>query len=304
MPAISSNDVNVITINGKRLNAQGVARLKESVSSEDAATKLKGAGFDEMIFSTTGPDGKPERLVAWGDTLDFSFRNKRSIPNVTVDGNPASMIAFSNEPVTLWRGTLRGVVDGIKNAFDAIEGMAKNSIAGVAVASGAAMLGSTVWVVASRGAALDLIKTAVLTFGPGLASAVGALSFGAIGLVIIAGAVKGGMTALNGQPKMEAIAGVIDDRPPALPGAAAATPATPATPAEPLKLEAPTPSAPAAKVTPPANKLKSVSPAAATPTTAPATPVAAAASLKVARHAAGTPIRVARSEKAPNSTAV
>jgi hypothetical protein len=288
MPSISGNDANVITINGKRLNAQGVARIKDAVTTEDAATKLKGAGFDEMIITTMGADGKPERLVAWGDTLDFSFRSKRSIPDVTVNGKAASMIAFSNEPVTLLRGALHGVVTGITNAFDAIEGMAKNSIAGVAVASGAAMVGSTVWVVASRGAALDLIKSAVFTFGPGLAGAAGALSLGAIGLVILAGAVKGAMAALNGQPKMEAIAAVIDDRPPGV-----ATP-TATTSAEPLKSVAPTVAAPAAKVAAPAQSLKAITPAASAPaatgsTPTPVTPTPA----KIARHNAGAPTRVA-----------
>ena len=96
------------------------------------------------------------------------------------------------------------------------------------------MVGSTMWVIASKGAALDLITQAVLRFGPALASTAGLLSGSAIGLVIVCGAIKGGFAALNNQPKTEAIAAVIDDRPvgkirvvaPAAP--AAVTPTAPA----------------------------------------------------------------------------
>ena len=123
------------------------------------------------------------------------------------------LLHFDDEQNTFVEGAVQGVVTGIRNAFDAIETLGKNSIQGVAVAGAASLVGGTIWVLASKGAALEIIKSAVLTLGPGIATTAGMLSLSAVGLVILAGAVKGAFGALQNQPKMETITGLINDQP-------------------------------------------------------------------------------------------
>ncbi|MDB5099408.1 MAG: hypothetical protein JWM80_3829, partial [Cyanobacteria bacterium RYN_339] len=48
---------------------------------------------------------------------------------------------------------------------------------------------------------------------PGIATTAGMISLSAIGLVVIAGAVKGAFGAIQNQPKMETITGLISDQP-------------------------------------------------------------------------------------------
>ena len=96
MPVIKGNDV--LTINGVRIAKQGVAHLKPGVTSEQAAEKTKANGMDEMIIAFMGPDGKPEKLIVYGDNLDFSWRNSPNEPDVRLNGEPGMLVHFEDEP--------------------------------------------------------------------------------------------------------------------------------------------------------------------------------------------------------------
>ncbi|MDB5099812.1 MAG: hypothetical protein JWM80_4233, partial [Cyanobacteria bacterium RYN_339] len=148
MPVIRGNDV--ITINGRRMNVQGMAHLRDNVTPEDAATKTKGNGMDEMIIGFRNKDGKAERVLVWGDHLDFKFRDRESQPEVRINGERGVMVHFDDEQNSFVEGAVNGVMTGIRNAFDAVETLAKNSIQGVALAGAASLVGGTIWVVASK----------------------------------------------------------------------------------------------------------------------------------------------------------
>jgi hypothetical protein len=211
MTVIRGNDV--ITINGRRINVQGAAHLRDDVSPADAAAKTKGNGMDEMIIGLKGKDGKSERVLIWGDHLDFRFREREAQPEIKINGQRGVLIHYDDEQNTFVEGAVNGVVTGIRNAFDAVETLAKNSIQGVALAGAASLVGGTIWVAATKGAALEIIKTAIMTLGPGIATTAGMLSLSAVGLVVLAGAVKGAFGALQNPPKMETITGLINDQP-------------------------------------------------------------------------------------------
>src|SRR3989338_3232193 len=107
MPVIRGNDV--LTINGVRIAKQGAAHLKEGVSPADAAEKTKSNGMDEMILAFEGPDGKPERLIIWGDQLDFTFRNQRVEPEIRLNGEVGMLVHFEDEKNGFMERTVRGI---------------------------------------------------------------------------------------------------------------------------------------------------------------------------------------------------
>ena len=158
MPPIGQN---VITINGKAIKAQGIARIRDGVTTDDAAAKARTAGEDEMIVSYNDADGNKQRLLVWGDHMNFSFRHKESEPDVQVNGTKAMIVSFDDEPNTIWEGAMAGMIQGVKDSCDAISTMAKASIQGVAVTSGAALLGGSIWAAASGGTATQFIMGAV-----------------------------------------------------------------------------------------------------------------------------------------------
>jgi hypothetical protein len=218
MPAIGVNDQ--LLINGKRVTFQGIARIKEAsngnattIQTDVAAKATKLNGLDEMIFAFRGADGKVERIIIWGDQLDFTFRERQAPPEITLNGERGTLIHFDDEQSSFVEGAVFGILGGFKSAFDAIEAIAKRSIVGAALAGAAAAVGGTIWVVASGGTALPQIISAVGFLGPQVAAGVGVISLAALGLILLCGLVKGAATALGTPPKFETIAAIISDQP-------------------------------------------------------------------------------------------
>ncbi len=210
MPVIRGNDV--LTINGVRIAKQGAAHLKEDTTPAAAAEKTKANGMDEMILAFEGPDGKPERLIIWGDQLDFRFRKQNVEPDIRLNGEQGMMVHFEDEPNGIGERMVRGIGTGFKEAMESLANMAKKSVEGVAYAGAASFLGGTIWVVASKGAALEVMKSAAVVLGPKIAIGVGATALVGAGIILITAIVKAAAGGGN-ETKMETIAGVIDDNP-------------------------------------------------------------------------------------------
>jgi hypothetical protein len=234
MPVIRGNDV--FTINGARIAKQGAAHLKEGMSPAEAAAKTKKNGMDEMIVAFEGPDGKPERLIIYGDNLDFSFRKSRTEPDVRLNGEPGMLVHFEDEPNGFLERMQRGLTDGFKDAMDSLAALAHKSVEGVAYAGAASFLGGTIWVAATKGAALGILKDAAIVLGPKIAMGIGATAAIGAGVLIVSAVVKAIASGGN-ETKMETIAEVVDDNPkkgiaskpaPALPTPTMAAPEAPA----------------------------------------------------------------------------
>lgn len=210
MPVIRGNDV--LTINGVRIAKQGAAHLKEGMAPAEAAEKTKANGMDEMILTFEGADGKPERLIVWGDQLDFRFRNQRVEPDVRLNGEQGMIVHFEDEPNGMGERMVRGIGNGFREAMESLQNMAKKSVEGVAYAGAASFLGGTIWVVASKGAALSILKDAAIVLGPKIAMGVGATALIGAGIILVTAIIKAAAGEGNGT-KMETIAAVIDDNP-------------------------------------------------------------------------------------------
>lgn len=244
MPVLRGNDV--LTINGTHVPKQGGAHLKPGLSAHEAAEKTKNNGMDEMILAFEGEDGKPERVIVWADQLDFSFRAQRKEPEITLNGQKGMLVHFEDEKNGFGERTVRGISQGFKDAMDALSALANKSVQGVAYAGAASFLGGTIWVVASKGVALEVMKQAAIVLGPKIAMGVGATAAIGAGILIVASIVKA-MAGPGNETKMETIAAVIDDNP--TKGIASKPPQAPAAPKPTVGMTAPAANAPASNTT-------------------------------------------------------
>jgi hypothetical protein len=239
MPVLGPN--NTLTINGKPILYQGIARLRPDLGV-DPATKVdiaikttKGNGIDEMVFGFTGPDGKAERIIIWGDQLDFRWRERQAPPEVILNGQRGVMLHNDDEQGTATEAGVFGLIGGIKLAFESIETVAKKAVTGGAMLVGAtAALGGIVWVAATQGAAMGPIARAIAAVAPYAGGGLAAISLAAIGLLLLSGLVKAMANTLGTPPKYETIAAVIidrpDEQPPPAPAPAPPIPPAPAPP--------------------------------------------------------------------------
>lgn len=211
MPATIGNGNDVVTINGVRVQFQGIAHVKKDMATEAAAQKTKNNGLDEYIIAFRNEHGQTERMIVWGDRLDFSFHKKRHAPSVEVNGQRGQIVHFENEAATFAEGAVRGASDGFRDAFETLSQTGKKVVAGLAVAGGTVVVGGTIFLVATKGAGAAAVGAAMATVGP--PAAVGTAVVGGTALMVIgaSGALKGGFSANNNRPQMETIAAVVED---------------------------------------------------------------------------------------------
>lgn len=230
MPVIRGNDV--VTINGARIAKQGMAHLKPGMTVEQAAEKTKGNGMDEMIVGFMGADGKAEKMIVYGDNLDFSFRKSKNEPDIRINGEPGILLSFDDEQVGFGERFVMGLTTGFREAAESLQLLAKKTIDNTPLIAGAAGLGSVVLFTFARQAAVEAIKSAIIYLPKLPMIAGGALAVGA-GVIIVTALIK----ALTGgqATNSSTIAGVIDENPEkGIAGAANVKPQAPAQPATPL----------------------------------------------------------------------
>ncbi|MEB3186668.1 MAG: hypothetical protein VKP72_04430 [bacterium] len=209
---LRGNGQDTVRINGRAVSYQGAGHLRQDVSTEAALQKVKNNGLDEIFLNVRLENGKTERVVLYGDTLDLTFMRVSKTPQVTVNGKVATLVGFDHEPTTLAEGALQGAKQGLADAFDTLSRLAQSFLTslvggGLAVIGGGALLSllaTTTGAGATLGAALGAIAAPVTTASLGLA----ALAFV---LIAVNGAVKGAMAAVQSQPKMDTIAGILEE---------------------------------------------------------------------------------------------
>jgi hypothetical protein len=209
MTVIRGNEV--LTINGVRVAKQGIAGLRRDITSDQAALVTKNNGMDELILGVKDDNGKTQRVIVYGRDLDMSFRHQREVPDIRINGRKAQIIHYDDEMVGTGQRGLRGFSIGVRDAMDSISVAARRAIEGAGFAGAGAFLGGTIWVVASKGAALEIIKNAAIVLAPKIAVGIGATALFGMGVMVVSGLLK----ALAGgpsDPRMETIAAVIDDQ--------------------------------------------------------------------------------------------
>ncbi len=190
-----------ITINGKNLDVQGIKELKPGMSVQEASTKTKKNGIDEIYFNV---DGK--NFLAYGDSLKIGDLSDNKIASVTYNGRAGSVVAYENEINSLQEGMTTGALSGIKKTKDALFGAVSNTITSVgptasyALAGGAiGLTGLALW----RGTTLASVVGSVGVAGSSpLGNILGDVlkngSIGALKVITVAGAIGFGVTALAG----------------------------------------------------------------------------------------------------------
>lgn len=242
MPVITGNGSDIIRINGRAVQYQGIAHLKTNMPTQMAAQQLKNDGLEEYFINVRDDKGRTHRILVYGDRLDFSFERSNTVPQVTVNGRPATLVCYDDEPTTFWQGAIAGFSKGWTEALDAISNSSKALITNIAVAGAAAIAGGTA--LTMFGSTLGLGDTLTATAG-GITSSVLWLGAGAALAVAIAIMLKGGFEAMGNKPNMAAIAAVTeeaDDLSPSKPRSQDGTPTVGPRPVPPV---------PAPPVTPP-----------------------------------------------------
>ncbi|GEM_PF-4840610 len=202
-----------VSINGRSLAYQGLARLKSGTDAPAAAEKTKENGFDEMLVSVVTPSGESERLLIYANRLDFSFKKRNVVPDLRINGQPAVLLHYEDEANGFWERALRGVGLGFKDAFEAVATMARRSVEGIVITGTVAMAGGTA-LIAMRGG-----SEAVSLILPIIRSVASNLLFIGSGVVVVGSmliALSGIVRAIASGPaqsKMGTIASVIDDDP-------------------------------------------------------------------------------------------
>lgn len=211
----------VLTIDGRRITYQGIARMRANMNVEDAAKATAGNGQDEMIVTVRGADGRAQRVVVWGDQLDFAYRKNAQRPVVMLDGRAAMIVHAEDEQVGLTERIGGGLTSGLRNGLDALADLARKALAEAPTQAGMAAAGMIGLTLFAKEAAVQAVKNGVIVLGPALVKILGAGALGAAALIALAATFK----AMVGReaPKLGTIAGIIDDEAP-LPGPATGLP--------------------------------------------------------------------------------
>jgi hypothetical protein len=208
MTVIRGNEV--LTINGVRVAKQGVAPLRRDITSDQAALVTKNNGMDELILGVKDDNGKTQRVIVYGRDLDMSFRHQREVPDIRINGRRATLIHYDDEMTGTSQRGVRGFTNGVRDAMDTITVVARRAVEGAGFAGAGAFIGGTIWVVASKGAALEIIKNAAIVLAPKIAVGIGATALFGMGVMVVSGLLKS-LVGGPADPRMETIAAVIDD---------------------------------------------------------------------------------------------
>lgn len=207
MPVIIGNGRDVVRINGRIENYQGIGHIRRDVSTDVAVAKIKNDGLDEYFINVRDDQGKTQRVVVYGDQLDFSWRKAGKMPTVTINGREATLVAFDKEQTSFGRGAIEGIKSSLGDAFQSLSDLAKTTLGKVVEGGAATIVGGTALLAFAKplgllgtglGATLGTIATPI---------AWGALVVGGLALlaIIVSGAFKGASAAMVNHPKLEAI---------------------------------------------------------------------------------------------------
>ncbi|MFN8575974.1 MAG: hypothetical protein U0354_03885 [Candidatus Sericytochromatia bacterium] len=189
----------IITLNGRELAVQGIKELKPGMSVQEASTKTKKNGIDEIYFNV---DGK--NFLAYGDSLKIGELSENRIAKVTYNGRAGNVVAYENEINSLQEGMKTGALSGIKKTKDAIFGAVSNIVTTIGPTSALVAAGGTIGL---TGLALWRGGTSIsAVVGTAGASPLGNMlgdilkngSIGALKVITVAGVVGFGVTALTG----------------------------------------------------------------------------------------------------------
>jgi hypothetical protein len=246
MGRIAGDGSDIVMMNGRQVRYQGIGHIKKDVTTAAAVEKTANDGYKKYFLESA--DHK-DRLVIYGDQMDFSFLSKQMVPTVVVNGQSYTMVAHDNQDSSWFEGFINGAKGGIAQAGAATVDAAKQVISQIGVAGTLAVAGGAAFVL-WKGVEAKAITGAIGALAIPALKIIGAVV--AIGIVVagIAGGIKGAAEVGAKKHDTKAIASIIDpaqDGNNPEPGSAAAHPPASTAPAAPAE---PPPAAPAVPVPP------------------------------------------------------
>ncbi len=206
MGRIAGDGSDIVMINGRQIRYQGIGNIKKDVSTAAAVEKTAADGYKKYFLES--PDHK-NRVVVYGDRLDFSFLAKQTVPIVMVNGQPYKLVAQDEQDSSWFEGFMTGAKQGIGQAGAATVEAAKQVISQIGVAGTLAVAGGTTFALIKGIEARVITGTAAALAIPAL-KIVGAIV--ALGIVVagVAGGIKGAAEAGARKHDTKAIAGIVD----------------------------------------------------------------------------------------------
>lgn len=208
MPVISGNGNDVIRINGRNVNYQGIAHVRKDMPLHTAVTTTKENGLDEYYINVKDDQGKTQRIIVYGDRLDFAFRGQAKEPTIEINGRRAKLVAFENERTTFVEGVVEGAKASLGDAFATLTQLAKTTLGNI-VGAGALTLagGATLLALAKPlGLVTKGFGAVLATMAQPITMGALAVAAGSVLMIALAGAIRGGSAALTNHARMETIA--------------------------------------------------------------------------------------------------
>jgi hypothetical protein len=128
-----------LTINGKAIPAQHILELRGPV--DQARTAMRGNGFDEILVHDE--KANKDYLVASSNLPLGPLRGNKQV-NLTINGNPASLVDYDNEQTSLIEGAGTGIRNGWKDLADTTIGAVRTAVGTLGAGGTIAMVGSAV----------------------------------------------------------------------------------------------------------------------------------------------------------------
>jgi len=253
MGRIAGDGSDIVMMNGRQVRYQGIGRIKKDVTTASAVEKTATDGYKKYFLESAD---RKDRLVIYGDQMDFSFLSKQMVPTVIVNGLSYTMVAHDNQDSSWMEGFINGAKGGIAQAGAATVDAAKQVISQIGVAGTLAVAGGAAFVL-WKGVEATAITGAIGALAIPALKIIGAIV--AIGIVVagIAGGIKGAAEVGAKKHDTKAIASIIDTAQSGdntEPGSAAPQPPASTAPAIPAEPPAATPGDPVPPSGTPAEK--------------------------------------------------
>lgn len=140
MGRIAGDGSDLVMINGRQVRYQGIGHIRKDVSTAQAVERTSNDGYKKYFLESAD---RKERLVIYGDRLDFSFKSKQTVPVVIVNGKSYNLAAHDNQDSNWIEGFINGAKGGIAQAGGATVEASKQVISQIGVAGTMAVVGGT-----------------------------------------------------------------------------------------------------------------------------------------------------------------
>lgn len=206
MGRIAGDGSDILMVNGRQIAYQGIGRIRRDINVSQAVAATATDGYKKYFLESMD---RKERIVVYGDRLDFSFEKRDRVPQVIVNGETYLMAAFDNQPTSLAEGFMAGAKAGLSGAAGATVDASKTIIGQVGVGTAVTLTAGTGYAL-YKGVSTAAVGQSVTRMGAPALKIIGTVV--AIGAVVagVAGGIKGASDAANRRHDLKQIASILE----------------------------------------------------------------------------------------------